>query len=221
MNQHPDVYMKSGECHFFDDKEFTEAGIRDYESGFSTIKRFIGEKTPAYCYLRYSIDRIHKYNPNMKLIMILREPISRSYSQYNMNNRGNLDNFLTSVVKEKDVELKHITKRAPHNIVRGYYDEQLDYILSKFPKENIYIGIAEEIRKNKQEEYNKIFAFLGTKDRIRINEECDTHIRSYNKPISKEDAKVLYDIYKPHNERLYALLGRPITAWEDYYKTLI
>jgi len=223
MNQHPQIYMRSGESHFFDNLTLSEKSVIHYESTFSPgSKTIIGEKTPSYCYLQYAIDRIHKYNPNLKLIILLREPVSRTYSQYNMNFPDKLDSFLSNILLDKNVNLHEITLNNPHgyNIVRGFYDQQLDYILSKFPQENVYIGISEEIQKNKNKEYNKIFKFLGAESEIVVDETVDCHILKYKTPIKKEDARALYDIYKPHNERLYEKLGRRIEIWEDYYAKL-
>ena len=88
LNYHPKIYMKQGECHFFDrslsDGPLTKQDIKKYENSFTTKKRIIGEKTPSYSYLKYAIDRIYNYDKNIKLIFLLREPISRAYSQYNM-----------------------------------------------------------------------------------------------------------------------------------------
>ena len=46
-------------------------------------------KTPSYCYLKYAMDRIYNYDKNMKLIILLREPISRAYSHFNMGKQWN------------------------------------------------------------------------------------------------------------------------------------
>lgn len=45
-------------------------------------------------------------------------------------------------------------------IIRGFYHEILEYILSKFSRDNLYIGINEEINK-KLKYYNEIYEFLG------------------------------------------------------------
>jgi hypothetical protein len=224
MNQHPEVYMREKEVHYFDSKELTPRNTAKYESEFTPRnKTIIGEKTPSYCYLQYAINRIHTYNPNIKLILLLREPIARAYSQYNLNYPKKLDSFLTSVMLEKDVKLKDITfnHRASWHIVRGFYDEHIEYILSKFPRENLHIAISEEVHRNKNIEYNKIYQFLGATKTITVDDTADTNVRSYAKPLSKQDARILYDIYKPHNEKLYSILGRKIDIWEDYYKKLM
>jgi [heparan sulfate]-glucosamine 3-sulfotransferase 5 len=84
LNLHPDIYMAHGEKHFFDrglcEGKISDKDIKKYQASFKTTKKIVGEKTPSYCYLRYAIDRIYKYDTNMKLIIILREPISRAFS---------------------------------------------------------------------------------------------------------------------------------------------
>ena len=221
MNRHPEIYVANNELHFFDSVEPVKERILSYESAFTPgNKKIIGEKTPSYCYLRPAIDRIYRYNPRMKLVMILREPVSRAYSHYNMDfPTGN--NFLEVVLKEKDVPSAAIKKNGLHHVVRGFYDQQINYILSKFPREQLHIAISEEIKTNKQEEYNSVFRFLGTTKEIEIDTVRDMHIRKYQKPIKRSDALVLYNIYKPHIEKLYRILGRRIIPWENYYNQLL
>ena len=164
LNQHPDIFMALDELHFFDKPKnyiLENNDFSRYESNFNTDKQIIGEKTPSYNYLQFAIDRIHKYNSNMKLILILREPISRAFSEYNMYLKFN--NKKLSDVSEKEI-LKIFKEEEKHNldelenngayfIVRGFYDEIIEYILKKFKKENLFIGISEEIIQNKLSQY--------------------------------------------------------------------
>lgn len=96
----------------------------------------------------------------------------------------------------------------------------MEYILSIFPRENVFIGISEEIKENKLKYYNELYEFLGTHKLEKINESVDTHIRKYKKFIPQKLEKRLYNIYKPHNDKLYKLLGREIDIWENYYGTV-
>jgi hypothetical protein len=230
LNYHPDIFMADPEVHFFDKTKIDGSSrsrkeIINYENRFSeTNKPIKGEKTPSYCYLKYAMDNIYNYDKNMKLIILLREPISRAYANYNHGSQvGNtwtlssktdkqmLDDFKTDKIKGF---------KGGTFILKGYYDEILDYILSKFPRQNLYIGISEEINENKLKYYNEIYEFLGASRLDKINENLNTHIRQYDKPIPKSLEKYLYNIYKPHNERLYKILGRRIEKWEEYYKQI-
>jgi hypothetical protein len=228
LNQHPKIFMKDGESHFFDTTEPTESEIIKYENTFNTNKLIVGEKTPSYNFLQYAIDRIYNYNSNIKMILILREPISRAFSQYNMGlkhnkktlNDVNEQQIMIDFEKDQDIKLSEIKNNGNYYIVRGKYDEIITYILSKFSRENLYIGIAEEIKENKQKYYNDIIHFLGGEKLSEINEKLDTHISKYDKSIPKILEKKLYDIYKPHNEILYEILGRKIDIWENYYNKI-
>jgi len=238
LNYHPEIYMVKGgyggkgEKHFFDRSlskgELTNEDIKKYEKSFKTNKLIVGEKTPSYNYLRYAMDRIYDYNKNIKLIILLREPISRAFSQFNMrlNNQGkNLNNvtekqILNAFKKEENKKLHELKSNGNYFIIRGFYDEILEYILSKFPRDNVYIGISEEINKNKLKYYNEIYYFLGATKLEKINENLNTHVRKYTKTIHQTLEKYLYNIYKSHNEKLYKILGRKIDIWENYYNQL-
>jgi hypothetical protein len=228
LNQHPEIFMQNNEPHFFDTTEPTESEIIKYENTFKTNKLIVGEKTPSYNFLQFAIDRIYNYNPNMKLILILREPISRAFSQYNMDinfqnktlNDVNEQQIMIDFEKEQNIKLSELKSNGKYYIIRGKYDEIITYILSKFSSENLYIGIAEEIKENKQKYYNDIIHFLGGEKLDKINENLDLHIRKYDKSIPKILEKKLYDIYKPHNDKLYEILGRKIDIWENYYNKI-
>jgi hypothetical protein len=229
LNLHPEIYVKLKERHFFDRKlsqgELSDEDIKKYEESFNTTKTIVGEKTPSYCYLRYAIDRIYNYDKNMKLIIILREPISRAFSQYNMNldkNKNTLNDrtdkqIFNQVISEENIKLNELRSGGGYLVIRGFYDEILEYILSKFSRDNLYIGISEEINQNKQKYYNEIYEFLGATKLKKINDTFNTNVRKYKRKIPKKLEKYLYNIYKPHNEKLYKILGRKIDSWENYY----
>ena len=103
--------------------------------------------------------------------------------------------------------------------MRGYYDEIIQYILSLFSKNNLYIGISEEIRENPDVEYNKIYSFLGARN-IKIEQDLNTPIGNYSTTIPEDLELMLYNIYKSHNEVLYKILGIKIDIWENYYDRL-
>lgn len=231
LTNHPDIFIKGGETHLFDkpkNQHFDHSTISNYEKSFKTNKTCVGEKTPSYYYLLFAIDRIHHYYPDIKIILILREPISRAFSQFNMNSKTvnkslknlNDQEIIHEFEKEQHVQLRDIQKNGAYYITRGYYDEIIEYLYSKFPKKNIYIGIAEEIKDYKLTNYNNILDFLNVSNIHHIEDSFDTHIGKYNKPISKELEYKLYTIYKPHVDKLYSIIGRKIESWEKYYHSI-
>ncbi|NRB71919.1 MAG: sulfotransferase [Xanthomonadales bacterium] len=222
LNLHPDVSMK-GEMHFFDkprDQPLNEEMTVRYEQALASEKRLRGEKTPSYMYLRHAMDRIAAYNPDMKLIVILREPVARAYSQYNFDKAcGFIRSITWSFWRDlsRIVPLEKIDANGPHRIVRGFYDQQLEYIFQRFPRENVHIAVSEEVRNDKQKEYGKIFDFLGVDaSSVKIDRALDKNIGVYKSPIPAYMERKLERIYAPHVERLYDILGYKIGAWERY-----
>lgn len=233
-----DVYMSNDELNFFSTEDVTEKSINNYEKKFDSNKNhtLIGEKTPGYCF-PYAIDKIHKYNPNMKLIFLLREPISRCFSHLNMCvqlpelfhktiNINSQEAIYNEIFEDKINCVRDITDISDDMyICRGFYDQCIQYIYTKFPKENLYIGISEEIKQNKDKEYKKIFDFLGCKydKNIDINTWMlvDENSGKYEIEMPEKVRKDLYNLYKPHNENLYKILGRRIELWEKKYVDII
>ena len=220
LNLNNDIYVHHKEIHFFDRGN---GDIELYNKHFeNTNKKIKGEKTPAYIYLRPAIDRIYNYNPNIKLIIVLREPIQRCYSQYNMNRNRNYYHPSYSLLKvltyDMDVKLEDIQNNGFYLLQRGFYIDQIEYILTKFPRENIYIGISEEFLKDKTK-YNEIEKFLGVRENRNIMFNPNIHKGNYDSKLTERELNYLYKIYKPYNERLYKFLGRRIESWESYYKS--
>ena len=221
INQHPDIFVYDDEIHFFDKKENCDKNICDIEKYYKyfnlSFKKFKGEKTPVYILIRNCIDNIQKYLPNIKLIILLREPIQRLFSQYNMQTQRGFfkKTLMEEINKDKNVKLEDITERGSYLLQRGYYIDQIEYVLSKFPRKNVYIGISEEFRNN-PDKYNEIIKFIGAKPIQKFKIEDDIHARNYDKRLTKDEFEYLYEIYKPYNERLYKFLGRRIESWESF-----
>lgn len=228
FKKHPEIFMHDKELHFFDRDlnkcEITNNDIIKYENKFETDKKIIGVKTPSYCYLPYALDRIYNYDKNIKLILILREPVSRLLSHINMSmQRGSIMKNFTEdeiLIYIKECEKVNLTNNKENYLVRGYYDQILNNLFSKFKKKNIYIGISEKIRNNKFKYYNEMFKFIGANKLEKIDENLETHVRKYDREFSNKFKKQLYDIYKPYILRTYEILGGPIQEWEEIYKKL-
>lgn len=241
LNKHKDIFV-ADEIHFFDNKKHFSNGlkwycgkVKDQWYKHDRKKKCIGEKTPEYMYHKEAIDRIHKWNPNIKIIICLRDPIKRAFSHWNMAielasqyKKTNHDTIWTRhfTLNDKPIPFEHIVKRDIINmrmkrktvdadcVQRGFYIDQIEYILSKFPRKNVHIVINEEL-KDDYEEYNKIFRFLGVKE-YKVDVSFD-NIHTYNQASSKMDEdirKQLMNIYKPYNEKLFKFLGRRIQSWQ-------
>lgn len=219
LNQHPEIFTHEKELHYFDYKS-GENNYEEYHKNFDSVdnQTMIGVSTPSYMYLRHAIRAIHRYNPEMKLLVFLREPVSRAYSQYMMEKTtGRTSKLFLEMIKELEhVPLQDIRRGGSWILQRGFYIDQLEYILSLFDSENLLILISEQIRNSPLCEYNKVFQFFGLPilDASSFKFNPRIHRREYQSKISKSDSKYLSEIYRPYNERLYNFLGYRIPEWE-------
>ena len=174
FNQHPQIFMVEDEVHFFSEKKnFNNKNIEYYENYLNKKnyknKKFIGEKTPSYCFILFSIRNIFNTYPKIKLIMILREPIQRAFSQYMMVcNRKNIkpsnSHFYKTIKSLEKIQLKNITSISNfYYLQRGYYDIQIENIYKYFPKKQLYIGVFEKIIKNQKKNIIKYINLLVLK----------------------------------------------------------
>ena len=93
---HPSIsFSKKKEVHFFDNLKRYNLGISEYLHNFhewdaSRVDASLpiyGESTPYYLASRDACRRISETIPEVKLVVLLREPVSRAYSEYQMKKR--------------------------------------------------------------------------------------------------------------------------------------
>src|SRR5688572_19406956 len=83
IGAHPSVYMPpKKELHFFDWN--WDRGLDWYRAQFrdATPGAIIGEATPIYIVYREAMERLAKACPEARLLVVLRDPVSRAYSHY-------------------------------------------------------------------------------------------------------------------------------------------
>lgn len=92
LHQHPLFIGAQGkELAFFSNDYNYKKNQTWYHSNFKDIRRpfpdnntLFFESTPEYIYNKTALERIYNYNKNIKLVLMLREPVSRAYSAWNM-----------------------------------------------------------------------------------------------------------------------------------------
>lgn len=152
LKTHPKIKMAYDrkEVHFFD--RYFDRGIKWYQERFPYDESFlIGEATPKYIYDKDVPERIYNNLPEVKLVLILRNPVERAYSQYKY------------LVQEDNYQedFGRAIKEYPDILERGLYFEQIDRYLNFFEREQLKILIFEEMINKKDEKLNEISDFLN------------------------------------------------------------
>jgi sulfotransferase family protein len=225
LSQHPLIKNPiKKEIHYFDNNYHRT--ISWYRSNFPISQNYLtGEATPSYFYNPFVADRIKKHFPECKFILLLRNPIDRAYSHYQMHCRrgGEALSFEESI--EMEEERLYIAKQklcknpeAPHKdlyrysyLDRGLYDDQLARWLKFFDRSQIHIISFDEFVHKPRMTLNGICDFLHLPyldDVAQINKN-----RGIYTPMSHETRSKLRAYFAPHNERLFEMIGRRF-PWE-------
>lgn len=149
MTQHPDIWMTGTEVHYFDQRK--KLPIDWYLSIFGKHKeKIVGEKTPAYIYFKDIPQQIAEVNPNCKIIICVREPVSRAYSEYQMLR-------LNGVTKGKWENVWN----TRHYLKRGLYADQLKNVYKSFPKKQVMVVKTEDLYEKREKVITEVFKFLN------------------------------------------------------------
>jgi hypothetical protein len=221
LRQHPEIGMADvKEVHFFDKNEFFRKNKRPYSfyhsffSGVLSRKR-IGETTPSYMYWRAIPQRIHDYNPAMKLIVILRNPIERAYSHWNMERERGTEHLPFGEALQAELVRAREAQPNQHKnayIYRGFYAEQLERIWNCFPKNQTLILKNEDLRKNSLPVLNDVCRFLEVSP-FETVEYKEAHSRQYLAPMNSQDWEFLKRMLEPEIKKLEKLLGWDCSNW--------
>ena len=116
----------------------------------------VGEASPQYLFHPLAPQRVHAFDPALKLIAILRDPVDRAYSQYQMQLRWGYEHstFEESLDREEaelEGELAKLYGDPPvystlvnriSYVARGRYAEQLERWLALFPREQLLVLLS-------------------------------------------------------------------------------
>lgn len=172
------------ELHFFDDR--FPRGLDWYRSSFPTSARqrlarirgrnlIAGEATPYYIFHPAVPGRIAETLPEVRLIALLRDPVERAYSHYQLMRREGREklSFEDALDAEEerlageeerilaDPDYRSRKHRNFSYAARGLYADQIERWLAYFPREQLLVLRAEDFLARPAAVYAEVLAFLG------------------------------------------------------------
>lgn len=167
LSQHPDVFMSEmKELAYFsrENRPFLVPDEKDHigyqwyskrshiDCDYKYIKKFnkcknekiVGESSAEYLYYSNTANDIYRFNPNMKIIIVLRNPVNRAFSAYSdlklkLSDIGSFSEELT--LENKRIHELYHYKWHFKNV--GMYYHQVRTYLEYFPEEQIKIVLFE------------------------------------------------------------------------------
>lgn len=172
LRRHPDVYMSpTKEPHWFSrvkpDPEQGAYAVTSEEEYLDLFKdrqheRAVGEASTSYLWDEKAPDRIKQSIPDAKIIILLREPVSRVFSHYLMDTRVGIQELPFYEAIQEDYENPDKGWYKSHLYVElGMYCEQVSRYFERFGRENVLVLFFEEFVADTDSALSSIARFLG------------------------------------------------------------
>jgi len=220
--EHPEIAMPTvKEVHFFDNEDNFQSAPVDYARYHAYFKpaerrKVLCDATPIYMYWDAAPARIWQYNPAMKLVLLLRNPITRAYSQWNMERERGSDPLpfeqAIRTEAERCREALPLQHRLYSYVDRGFYSDQLRRIWRYFPVEQTLVLKSEELQHAPEAALARITDFLGIA-RFAAVAPRSVHARPYQGPMSAEARRYLCDVFEFEIRNLERTFGWNCAKW--------
>src|ERR1700720_2287663 len=223
LRQHPEICMPDTkkELHFFD-REAENTDYKKYHANFKPKlkQHVIGEASPIYMYWETTPYRIWKYNPEMKWILVLRNPVERAFSAWNMETKRGKEKLAFAEAIEKEAERCRKALPLQHRVYsyvdRGFYAHQVRRLFSIFGEDNCLVLLNEDLRSDHAKTLRSVFDFLKV-DNSFVPPEAKVFEHEYDGKTDAELSSRLIDMFYFDIKELERLLSRDLTSW--YRKT--
>ena len=180
LSQHPDIYIPAlKEPKFFSvaDNRFPHNGPGDIVSDTKVIKvqsdyesLFLpgqncaakGEASVDYLYFEGVPERIKRYNPHAKIILMLRNPAKRAFSNYLHMVRDERETFSFEDALENEEKRKAMNWEFFWLYKElGFYSSQVERYLRCFGPDQVHIVLFEEFNKDSIRVVQDLYMVLG------------------------------------------------------------
>lgn len=214
----PDVALSDvKETHFFDDEtvDWSNPDYRAYHAHFpDPAGRPCGEATPIYIYWPNALERMARYNPAMRVILVLRDPVSRAWSQWRMEySRGPEREPFAWCIRQGRMRLFEADPWGFHRefsyVERGYYGEQVERLFGLFPEAQVLFLRSDDLRADPAATLAAVRSFLGLAPapapaprEVHVAQDMD-----YGSELTPEDVAFLRQLYARDQQRLFELTG--------------
>lgn len=230
LSQHPYVCIPDLNANpFFESDERFERGSPKYDDYHDQFKVHsdhvaIGESSSSYAYWHDCIPRIHRYNDQIKVISLLRNPIERAYSHWQMEtNKGIETHSFVDAINMEGYRLRTLGRRGKHKnfgyIDRGLYSSQVEQLLQYFDPHQLLFVKSEDFKENTSVMLYRIFDFLEV-PYIEV-EEAAQNVGNYEKSLEPAVRNELIEIFRRDIYKIEELLGWNCSDWLKPHKVQV
>ncbi len=226
LDQHPEIYMSpEKEPRFFAQEFHTKCAngflrkdsvrpvmtLAEYEALFQEVKteKAIGEASTEYIFFQETPPRIKKLLPDVKLIVILRNPVERAFSAYCYQLRDGVEalSFEEAIADEERRKIEYWRPGWLYKAV-GFYYPQIARYIDLFKPHQLRIYLYEDLNRDPLGVLSDIFLYLGVDpnfkpDLSRKNVSAVPKSITLNKLLSRQSPLAVTSRYLPESTRSF------------------
>ena len=171
-----------------------------------------GEDTPFYFWKKEVAERILSDMPETKLIVILRNPVDRAYSNYNLAVRENNEKLTFEEAIGEEIEFlsknsfRETVDRFRSYLTKGMYVNQIKPWLDIFSREQLHFLSTEQMKNEPCETLDLVFKFLSIPS-YDIKNLQERKLANY-KQMNENTREQLIKYYKSYNEEFFGIINQ-------------
>lgn len=159
LRHHPDVFVPGiKEINYFWAEGAAEGrrvprSLEEYAACFegATTERAVGEVSPQYLNSPSAAARIRRDLPDVGVVVLLRNPVERAYSDYLGRSR----------IAREDRSIDEVIRPGEPVFENGFYHERLVRYFARFPRDRIHIVLHDDLVRDTAAALRTLFCFLG------------------------------------------------------------
>ena len=215
LSDHPGLNLSTvKEAHFFDDEslDWSNPDYGLYHRRFDPGRPGpMGEATPIYIYWPDSLERIRAYNPQVRLVLMLRDPVERAFSHWRMETARGVERApFAWCIREGRRRLFDAEPWGHHRefsyVERGYYGEQVERLFALFPRDQVLFLQQEALRADPNAALAQVSRFVGVEPPPPVAPR-QVHVGQKIGGLDPADAAYLRDLYAADQARLAKLMS--------------
>jgi hypothetical protein len=237
LAQHPEICMyPEKELHFFDfdqplrtwGRQEVNGQVRDRFPNY-VGQPVVGEATPVYMYLPPVPSRIREYNPDAKIIVLLRNPVERAASHYAMSRSERVewlpfeDAFRVErfrLWRDRRLFTEESSLRRHSYVDRGRYIRQIRRLLEQFPQNQVLFVRSDRLLDDHAGTVRAVYEFLRVNRSGFLPEPKRLRVGSANAKLDRATYRFLARTFEREIDELEKLLGWNLDEWRERNRAL-
>lgn len=235
LRLHPDIFMaQPKEVNFFSTDLVSPHFLTSEEKyldlfASATTQKRLGEASVWYLYSKEAAERIKQFNPDAKIIAMVRNPVDMIYSYHSQriwNGTEDISDFKKAVAaipsRMQGENLPHDPypiKSLDYLNIAKYHDQLLRYF-NAFGRENVYVIVFDDYSKDKELIFRNTLEFLGVDPNFKPNLPDTALVRNSNRRVKSDLAAKFLNSPPPLLLKLGKLFLPSKNIRENLWQTL-